>query len=352
MERLAAWHRRLVWIGPQDCWERLIFSLFKLLGWFYGAIGSLRVLMYRRGIFPTYRAGVPVISVGNLAVGGTGKTPMVDHLVRRLQAGGRKVAVVSRGYRGRVRDVGVVSAGSGPLLEPEISGDEPLLLARRNPGAVVLVAPRRAAGVRLAVERFGADLVVLDDGFQHLAVHRDLDIVLLDAQRPLGNGFVLPAGLLREFPSALQRGDLLVLTRSTGDEKFAPAPTPVLRCCHALADEALSLNGDVVPLERLAGKRGIAFAGIADPEGFFATLTARGLNLKDTFALPDHVAYDADILRRLAESCRNADFLVTTEKDGVKLKPDFFSLPCYQVPLRLEFFDSEALERALEPLLN
>jgi tetraacyldisaccharide 4'-kinase len=352
MERLAAWHRRLVLMGPRDCRERFLFSLLKPLGRLYGAIGSLRVSMYRRGVFSTYRAGVPVVSVGNLAVGGTGKTPMVDHLVKYLRARGRKVAVVSRGYRGRVRDVGVVSAGSGPLLEPEICGDEPVLLARRNPGAVVLVAPRRAEGVRQAVERFGADLVVLDDGFQHLAVNRDLDIVLLDARRPLGNGLVLPAGVLREFPSALRRGDLLVLTRSRGDEMFEPSPAPVLRCRHALSDETVSLDGEILPLAELSGKRGVAFAGIADPEGFFTALEESGLSLQGTVALPDHVAYDADILRRLEELCRDADFLVTTEKDGVKLRADDFSLPCYQVPLKLEFFDSEALERALEPYLN
>lgn len=353
MERLAAWHRHLVLHGPQGPWQWLVYLLLCPLGWLYGLIGRCRALLYRRGVFGTYRAGVPVIAVGNLAVGGTGKTPMVDHLVKYLQARGRKVAVVSRGYRGDVRGVAVVSEGAGPLLSPGTCGDEPFLLARRNPLAVVLAAPRRAAGVRLAEERFGAEVIVLDDGFQHLAVHRDLDIVLLDARRPLGNGKVLPAGLLREVPAALRRADLLVLTRSDGSERTCPSPgTPRLRCRHLLDDQARALTGETLPLSALAGRRGVAFAGIADPRGFFDSLTARGLQLVDTVALPDHVAYDSATLARLVSACRQADFLVTTEKDGVKLGAEDLPLPCYQVPLRLAFVDQGPLQRALETLID
>jgi tetraacyldisaccharide 4'-kinase len=352
MDRVTAWHRRLVLEGPKSPWQWLLQSLLLPLGWLYGIIASVRVWLYRREVLSSYRAGVPVVSVGNLSVGGTGKTPMTDHLIRYFQDRGRKVAVVSRGYRGRVRDVAVVSAGDDPLLSPEICGDEPLLLARRNPGAVVLAAPRRSAGVRLAVERFGAEIIILDDGFQHLAVQRDLDIVLLDARRPMGNQRVLPAGLLREFPSALKRADLLVLTRSQGDEKFfLRHGKPLVRCRHAFDALATSLRGESIPLIHLADKKGVAFAGIADPEGFFDSLRSAGLNLVNTFSFPDHAAYDEETLLQLEKVAGEADFLVTTEKDGVKLPSDAFSLPCYQVSLRLEFFDPADMERALDSLI-
>lgn len=353
MERLTAWHRRLVVEGPQDFVQWLLGGLLIPLGCLYGIIGSIRAWMYRRGILSSYRAEVPVVSVGNLTAGGTGKTPMTDFLIGYFQGRGMKVAVVSRGYRGRVRGVAVVSAGEGPLLSPEICGDEPLLLARRNPGAVVLAAPRRSDGVCIAVERFGAGVVLLDDGFQHLAVQRDLDIVLLDARRPLGNRRVLPAGLLREFPAALQRGDLLVLTRSQGSENSAVLPgKPLFRCRHSLSEVATSLDGDSIPLADLAAKRGVAFAGIADPESFFVSLKAAGLTLDETIPLPDHASYDGEVIRRIEEASRKADFLVTTEKDGVKLTDVVFSLPCYQVPLKLEFFDRAELEQALESFVK
>jgi tetraacyldisaccharide 4'-kinase len=353
MERLIAWHRRMVLDGPNDPWQWIVGVCLLPLGWLYGIVGYVRVWLYRSGFFSAYRAAVPVVSIGNIAVGGTGKTPMADHLIRYFQDRGRKVAVVSRGYRGRVRDVAVVSAGEGPLLTAEVCGDEPLLLARRNPGAVVLAAPRRSAGVRLAVERFGARIVILDDGFQHLAVQRDLDIVLLDACRPLGNRRVLPAGLLREFPSALDRADLLVLTRSRGDENFPLRHGKQLfRCRHTPAGLATALNGECVPLADLADKKGIAFAGIADPEGFFDSLRSAGLNLVNTLSLPDHAAYTGETLRQVEKLAREADFLVTTEKDGVKLTGDVFSLPCYQISLKLEFFEPDDIERALESLIR
>ncbi len=317
--------------------------------------GAIRGALYRRGIFSVYRAPVPVISIGNLAAGGTGKTPAVDFVVRHLLAAGKKVAVVSRGYggTGTVGGVGVVCSGSGPLLPPAVCGDEPYLLARRNPRALVLVAPRRAAGIQLAVERFGAEVIVLDDGFQHLAVARDLDIVLLDGRRPLGNGRVLPAGVLREFPAALQRGHLFILTRCREDWPSWPSlPDPVLHSRHLLDRQAVSLAGEAVSLAELAGRRGVAFAGIADPEGFFTDLRHAGLHLVHTLALADHAGYGSAELTRLAAAAAGADYLITTEKDAVKLGDRQFPVPCYQVPVRLVFREEGKLEGLLRELLN
>jgi tetraacyldisaccharide 4'-kinase len=356
MSPFFALHRQLVKSGPRGLPQQLFFVLLRVAGCLYGLLGRLRRWLFRVGALPVYRAPVPVISVGNLTVGGTGKTPMVDFLLKWFSGQGRRVAVISRGYGGRgAGRVGVVCAGEGPLLPPDVCGDEPHLLAQRNPDALVLVAPRRAEGIRLAIERFAADVILLDDGFQHLAVARDLDIVLLDACRPFGNGYLLPAGILREAPTALAQAGVVVLTRSVGAEKpDLNLKCPLIRCRHRLAVEAVSLAGDKLPLSSLAGQRGVAFAGIAEPENFFSALAAEGLQLVQTLPLPDHIDYDRDTLARLAAAVRDADFLVTTEKDGVKIASEQLPAPCYQIPMTLEFYaeGSLLLERALNAAIN
>lgn len=319
----------------------------------YSGLGRVRVLLYRWRFFSSEGADVPIISVGNLSVGGTGKTPMVDYLIRFGLSQNKRVAVISRGYGGQKgQGVRVVSNGQGPLLGPEQCGDEPYLLARRSPQALVLVSPRRIEGVRRAVKELGADLILLDDGFQHLSVRRDFDIVLLDSRRPFGNGNVLPGGLLRESKAALQRADLFVLTRCEKDEKpTLPVDRPVLHCRHLLGDEVIELYGEKLALTLLKGKRGVAFAGIAEPERFFQALRDRGLELALTIPFVDHCAYDSAELLKLETACHEADYLITTEKDGVKLSAKTLPLPCYQIPMTLEFQEEGALERILRPIL-
>jgi tetraacyldisaccharide 4'-kinase len=354
MSRLAAFHRRLCLEGPRHVGEGLLQALLVPLGWLYGLSGVVRARFYAWGFLRSYRAPVPVISVGNLSAGGTGKTPTVDYLLRRLLAQGLQVAVVSRGYGGTARQgVHVVSSGQGPLMNPSVCGDEPYLLARRNPGALVVVSPKRALGVRLAVEELGAQIVILDDGFQHMAVQRDLNLVLLDARHPLGNGRPLPAGLLREFPSALSRGDLFILTRWHEDCPQPPSlPGPVLRSRHVLSGEARDLEGKRVELSELHGKMAVAFAGIAAPESFFHDLRQKGLDLIETFAFADHAVYDETLLQRLKKAAEQANIFVTTEKDGVKLLAAQLPKPCWQVPMTLELEEGAVLDDTLKPLTD
>lgn len=354
MKALLARHRRLVEGPPWSPFDLFLLLFLTPLSWLYGLINGIRIRLYATGLFPSYRPPVPVISVGNLAAGGTGKTPVVDYIARYLLDQGRRVAIVSRGYGGNLGSgVHLVCAGHGPLLDPHQAGDEPYLLARRNPGALVLIARRRAAGVKTAVADHGAEVVLLDDGFQHRAVARDLDIVLLDARRPLGNGLPLPAGHLREFPSALQRGDLFILTRSPQEPPPGlTLPGPVLRSRHVLGQTLLGSDGSRIALENLVGKRGLAFAGIADPGSFFAALRQRGLTLGKTLSFDDHCRYNAEELAQLREAGSDADYLITTEKDGVKLSGASFAVPCYQFPLTLEFVEPGALEQHLETLFE
>ncbi|AMV72670.1 tetraacyldisaccharide 4'-kinase [Desulfuromonas carbonis] len=353
MADLGGWHRRLIEGCANSFSQQALLFLLRLPAFFFSLLGRLRVACYRWRWLPVYRAPVPVISVGNLAVGGTGKTPVTDYLVKLLLARGLRVAVVSRGYGGAgVEGEGLVSRGGGPIVGPEAAGDEPYLLARRNPRALVLVNPRRRVAVAAAV-RQGAEVVVLDDGFQHLAVVRDLDIVLLDAARPLGNGRVLPAGRLREPAAALKRADLLLLTRYCGgDLPVLPVEKPTLCCRHQLAAAAIDLKGEPRPLAELTGRRVVAVAGIADPQAFFAALTAHGMVLVATFPLPDHASYGQELRAQLSAAARQADCLVTTEKDGVKLTGADFPVPCYQLPLEIVFDAPERFAAMIENCLH
>ncbi len=215
------------------------------------------------------------------------------------------------------------------------------------------MAPRRVAGVRHAIEVLGADVVLLDDGFQHLAVARDFDLVLLDAQRPFGNGQVLPAGILREPRSALKRGQLFLLTRCPENlVNTPPLPGPILHCRHEVADHVESLYGEIRCIKELAHLRGIAFAGIAEPGSFFSDLEKRGLNLVNTLCFSDHAGYDEPDLSRLIEAADSADYFITTEKDAVKLASASLPLPCFQVPLRLVFLQPGELEARIFPVLE
>jgi tetraacyldisaccharide 4'-kinase len=318
----------------------------------FGLLVRFRRFLYAAGIARSYRAAIPVVSVGNLTVGGTGKTPVVDYLVKHELRAGRRVAVVSRGYGGRRKTgTALVSDGEGQLDDDaHLLGDEPVLLARRNPQAIVIVARRRSEGVRLA-EALGAELAILDDGFQHLALERDLDILLLDAVRPFGNHRLLPAGVLREPVAALRRCDLVLLTRSQADTPIdLPVAKPLVRCRHILAGQLPGLDGRMLGWDDLRGRRVLGFAGIARPQDFFASLREHGIDLQAEVFLADHQEYGPETLKRLHQACHNCELMITTEKDAVKLHAADLPLPCCHVVLELELFDAAPLEAALANL--
>lgn len=340
--------------GPSNAIGWTFFVVLWPLSLLFRGVAALRTTLYNIGLISAYRATVPVISVGNLTVGGTGKTPVTDTLVKRLIARGLCVAVVSRGYGGRFRGpVGTVSQGDGRILmTPQDAGDEPCLLAVRNPSLHVYVARKRTLGVK-AAEAAGAQVIILDDGFQHLAVCRDLNIVLLDARAPFGNGQLLPAGPLREAPGALHRADLVIMTHAgRPNDREIPFPGPVLRCRHRLAEHLLTLDGREVSWSTLTGQSVLAFAGIARPDDFFAALQARGVVLSGTLALNDHQDYSGEQLNRLLQSCDNKKLLVTTEKDAVKLSETVLPCPCLVAPLVLTFDESGQFDDVLSQLLE
>lgn len=314
----------------------------------YGAALGARARMYRSGRFRSERVPCPVVSVGNLTFGGTGKTPFVEFLARRLRFEGKRPAILSRGYGRRSRGRVVVSEGNGPLVLPEQGGDEPVAMARRLPAVPVVVAERRVEAARTAIE-LGADLLLLDDGYQHLALARDVDILLLDAADPFGGGRLPPAGSLREPLSALARADAFVFTRVDRGapsaeaceelrrwNRNAPVFTARIRAA-GLTDE----SGSPVTSSTLTGRRFVAVCGIAHPEAFVSSLTELDLAPDEVLAFPDHHRYgrrDLERIRRAADRTGSA-WIATTEKDAVKLEGKT-SLPVVSVKLDVEIAEA------------
>ena len=320
----------------------------------YGAALEARARFYETGRLPSSRAACPVVSVGNLTHGGTGKTPFVEFLARRLRFEGRRPAILSRGYRRRSKGVVVVSRGEGPVVGPEEGGDEPVAMARKLPGVPVVVAERRAEGAGTACE-LGADLLLLDDGYQHLALARDVNILLLDAADPFGGGRLPPAGRLREPLSALARADVVVFTRVNRGEPSPEARETVARWNPAAPVFTARLksaglwdeSGSPVSLSQLADRRFVAVCGIANPAGFRASLAELELRPEQLLTFPDHHRYgrrDLTRIRRAADRTGSA-WIVTTEKDAVKLEGKTL-LPV--ITLRL---DVEVAEPGFFPLL-
>ncbi|MCP3982636.1 MAG: tetraacyldisaccharide 4'-kinase [bacterium] len=306
----------------------------------------------------TCAAALPVVSVGNLTVGGTGKTPVVAWIAERLQERGRVPAVVSRGYGGRA-GAGplVVSDGSGPSVAAEECGDEPFLLARSLPGARVVVGSDRVRGAAEAL-RLGADVVILDDGFQHRRLRRDLDLVLVDANAPFGNGRLLPAGLLREPPSSLSRADVILATRSEADRPLDALaaevrkhnPTaPLLRAGHRGVG---FFDAKGAAAERPA--RAVAFCGIGNPDAFRGDLERAGVALAGFHAFRDHHSFSTEEIARLLREAQNEGApLVTTEKDRARMLGRVPKHPCSAIlTWRIEaaIWDADPLLAALDAL--
>ena len=294
----------------------------------YGMVLRARNWYYDRWAFPHW-LDVPVISVGNLTVGGTGKTPMVIHLCRIMQQRGRKPAVLARGYK----------------ASREGLADELLLISVRVPGAVAIANPNRALAGEFAIQEHGAKAIILDDGFQHRRVGRDLDIVLIDATLPFGYGHILPRGLLREPLRGLARAELVIITRADRVDAAALRDIestirrhhPEVPILHAEHGPAGLFSFDGRRQEPPQGRIG-AVAGIARPDAFAATLAGMGLRPAATWWFDDHHAYTPADLTSLVEWARREqlDALIVTEKDAVKLAAIEFDWPLPVLALRID----------------
>jgi tetraacyldisaccharide 4'-kinase len=317
---------------------------------YYLAISS-RNRCYDLGLLRPAKLPCKVISVGNITVGGTGKTPMVIYLAHLLKEKGFHPAVLSRGYKGKARaPINVVSDGARLFMKPEDCGDEPLLIAKSLNGVPVLTGPKRVLTGRVAMEQFGADILILDDAYQHRQLARDVDIVLMNVRRPLGNGFLLPVGPLREPPSSLRRADFIIRTGAGTQTTPVSSLKPEYRALHQAVSVVNGATGRDYPLENLQGRRVCAFAGIASPEAFRNTLMETGAVVAAFLPFPDHHNYSREDIREIQKRAveEKADIIVTTEKDGVKLsrfhmfleKIDLLRVAMVFVPDEQEFIKS------------
>ncbi|MEW6388805.1 MAG: tetraacyldisaccharide 4'-kinase, partial [Thermodesulfobacteriota bacterium] len=303
--------------------------IFSLLSRPYALGARGRRALYQWGWLQVKCLPAPVVSVGNLTVGGTGKTPLVACLARMFQEQGKKVAVLSRGYGGRAKGVTCLSDGREIYHQPPEVGEEAFWLARTLPGVMVYTAPSRYEAGMVAWRQQRPDIFLLDDGFQHFQLHRDLDLVLLDAEAPFGNGLLLPAGPLREPAATLAAAQVLILTRFAPERhrpvleaiKKAWPDKTVLTAAIAPTTARRFPAGEAHPLEALGGLPLFAFAGLARPQVFAQTLAQMGVGLKGQHYFPDHYDYtptDLQALIREAQS-QGATALITTSKDWARL---------------------------------
>jgi len=284
----------------------------------YGLMMQLRNILYGIGFFRSKQFGCPVISVGNVTAGGSGKTPFTIYLTEALQKMGYRPAVVSRGYGRKSHGLLVVSDGREIHPDVRLTGDEPMLIARSLPGVAVVVAEERTIAIEKALQLNGTDLIVMDDGFQHRAVKRDVDIVLTAWPGGWKQYFVLPAGDLREFAFNRERADMII---RTGYGKQPPLKGVDFTCCFEPGDVVDVQGNRRGNLDTFKGQNAMAFCGIARPSVFEKVLRGAGIQIRQLTVFSDHAGLTADMLRPILEQARaqNVKYLFCTEKDGVKI---------------------------------
>lgn len=326
---------------------------------FYGAIINFRNLLFEKGIFKSYSLGVPTISVGNITVGGTGKTPLVAYIAELLANSGEKVCILTRGYgRENLNRRIVVSDGKNIIEDARKSGDEPLELANKlGEKAIIIADANRYEAGSWAREKFNISAFVLDDAFQHLRVKRELDLVCVDAANPFGNKKVLPFGILREPLKNLKRADAIIITRANllnenqiaelknEIEKLTIVPIFISRNKIKHLTE-LKTNGKE---EKIKNKL-YAFCALGNPNNFFDQLKNENYDLVGEKSFPDHHFYNQKDVAVIEETAKNsfAVALITTAKDAVKLKELDFELPCFAAENELVFDEEEKLHELVQ----
>ena len=324
----------------------------------YGAVTRTRLSLYRRGTFQSTKLPRPVISVGNITTGGTGKTPLVEWVARTAAASGRKVCILTRGYgRDDPDRMVVVSDGHTVMATHSAAGDEPFLLATnlRGVAAVISNADRVAAGNE-AIRQFDTDCFVLDDGFQHLRLERDLNIVTIDATNPWGDGHLLPYGRLREPLSGLKRADCVVITRTDRANNIDDLHNDIRRLAGDIpVSNSRMRTSRITPLddssETALAAPVAAFCAVGNPRSFFDAVPHETVLQKP---FPDHHRYSQPEIDSLIDTARRAgaNSLITTAKDAVKLRSLSFSMPCYVLEIELQIDDEAELIQLVRSVLR
>ncbi len=336
----------------------------------YKGVVQLRMYFYQTGIFIQASLPCPVISIGNITTGGTGKTPAVIEIARLLREHGTRVVILSRGYR---REASTPSYVVQPDADVRIAGDEPLLMARKLQSQEtsdrldipVIVGSQRYLSGKLALERFHPDVLLLDDGFQHIQLERTFDLVLIDATNPFGGGYMLPAGFLREPIQHLARAHTFIITRSDEVADITPIEqqlrrsnpdAPIFRGIHACDEIKKAPSAEVGQAVSLNNLRLLAVSGLGNPASFHRLLDLAGLNIVKHLDFPDHYRYteqDAYNIQRIAVEHR-IDAIIVTEKDEAKLSPhsDILGVSCYVMTITLEIHPKEKFENLLLNIIS
>ncbi len=307
--------------------EKVIVNLLRPISFFYKLITLLRNNLYKFKLLPRHTSKSYVISIGNITTGGVGKTPITLEIAKYFLSLNKKVAILSRGYGAKINNKtpNIISEGSGALYQASKAGDEPVWLADNCKGAYVVTCSSRIKAEKYIKEKYNPDIIILDDGFQHRKMNRDLDIVLIDAKNKFGNGYVLPAGPLREDLSNLSRADKLVIVNKNYDSKNALKYCDYIKkhfkkptyLCKIVPDYAYNiLTGEQLPKD----SRIMAFSAIGQPEGFYEFLKT-DYKLIAVLEFEDHHTYENDDISKIIHYAQeeNIDCIVTTEKDAVKI---------------------------------
>jgi len=320
------------WSAVHTTKEKNLFTFFlRILSFLYSLAIQCRLVAYTTGFLRAKHLPTHVISIGNITTGGTGKTPFVAMLATWAEIHGFKVAILSRGYKGkRSNDSLVVSDGKTILASVDDAGDEPVMLATTLSSVPVLISKKRYKIGSLALKLFNSDLLLLDDGYQHIALHRDVNILLVDAKRQFGNGSLLPLGPLREPIEQIKRSDIIVITKCTNThsggnlvdyfQKNFPAKS-IFRSKYFPHQVIFPFAGTTHPPDILKGKNVVIFAGIAYPDDFLETVKSCGANIVHFKAFSDHHFFSKHEIEDLIswKKKSNGDFLLTTEKDWIRI---------------------------------
>ncbi len=346
----------------------LMSSFLHALSFLFSGIVQLRWYLYEHRILRNKPLGCLVVVVGNLTVGGTGKTPVVEKFARTLHERGRKVAILSRGYKSKKEPLArkiwrklshgeeappkIVSDGKSVLLDSDVAGDEPFMLAQNLPGVVVLCDKNRVKAGSFAIRRFGCDTLILDDGFQYLPLKGRLNLLLVDKTNPFGNQHLLPRGILREPIKHLSRASYIFLTKSDGTRDDAllelirenNPKAEIIECAHKPQYLQAIEGGERLPLDALKGAHVAAFSGIASPECFESMLRDFGAEIRYNQRFLDHHRFTRHEIIHLYQKAGEAglDMIVTTEKDAVRLFEDIKApIPIYYLRLEIDILSGE-----------
>lgn len=371
LEEFEQWGTEVIFGRAKGFRAWLLKVVLRVFSWLFRGLVALRLRLFRKGWKEQAHLGTPVISIGNITMGGTGKTPVVELFAKTLRDHGKQVSILSRGYKSKAlpeiqewywKDTGekieeeempkVVSAGEGLKLEVQYAGDEPYMLAKNLDGVSVVVDKDRVKGGRFAIKELQSDILLLDDGMQFLKLAHSIDIVLVDSNSPFGTGAMMPRGTLREPPNSLCRADYIFITKcyKAGNDALIKKirkhnkVAEIIECTHGPVHLENVFTGEIKPLTFLDGKYVSAISGIAVPASFEEKLTDLGAEVLFHRTFADHYNFtQEDIDSFMSRSMRrDADIIVTTEKDAVRFhRPKELDVPVYFLRIEVDILSGE-----------